>query len=161
MKKDLWTRVKFRLYNLKLRIVFYFNNDSGRVIPTNDNTRCIGKTRLLCEKANKNYIPIITKYSTHYHLNRDILFKIVNKTHPNISLGAKRSRVFDLVYDINNIQYILGRFSVNQEVYVDEMLNTEDILILKEKFGLIIKNGFYYNNLLKSPLETKKKLWWK
>ena len=160
-KDNLWIRIKFRFYNLKLRIIFHLNNDSGRVIPVNDNTRAIGKTYLLCEKADKNYIPIITKYNAHYHLNHDILWKIVNKTHPKISFGAKQHRVNDLLCDINEIEYVRGRFLVNTEVYVDEMLNTEDILMLKEKFGLRIKNGFYYNNNIKSPLEIKRKCWWK
>ena len=161
MKDTLWTRTKFKFYHLKLRIIFHLNENSGRVIPTNDKTRCIGKTYLLCKKAIENYVPIITKYTCHHRLYHDILWKMIDEIYPDISWVAKKHKVDDLLCDINEIEYIRSRFLVNQEVYIDELLNTEDILMLKEKFGLTIKNGFYYNNLLKSPLETKKKLWWK
>ena len=161
MKDNLWTRIKFRFYNLKLRIIFHLNENSGKVIPTNDKTRCIGKTRLLCEKAIENHVPIITKHVCHHRLNYDILWKMIDETYPDISWVAKKYKVDDLLCDINEIEYIRSRFLVNQEVYIDESLNTEDILTLKEKFGLRIKNGFYYNNNIKSPLETKRKYWWK
>jgi hypothetical protein len=161
MKDTLWMRIKFRFYNLKLHIIFNSNENSGKVITTNDNTKAIGKTYLLCKKAIENHVPIITKYACHHRLYHDILWKMIDEIYPDISGFAKKHKVDNLWYDINEIEYTRSSFLVNQEVYIDELLNTEDILMLKEKFGLRIKNGFYYNNLLKSPLETKKKLWWK
>ena len=160
MKDTLWTRIKFRFYNLKLRIIFHLNENSGKVIPTNDKTRAIGKTYLLCKKAIENHVPIIIKYAYHHRLYYDVLCKMINEIYPDISWVAKKHKVDELLCDINEIEYTRSRFLVNQEVYVDELLNTEDILMLKEKFGLRIKNGFYYNNNIKSPLETKRKRWW-
>lgn len=160
-KYNLWTLIKFKFYHLKLRIIFHLNENSGRVIPTNDNTRAIGKTYLLCKKAIENHVPIITKYVCYHRLNYDILCKMIGEIYPDISWVAKKHKVDDLLCDINEIEYIRSRFLVNQEVYIDESLNTEDILMLKEKFGLRIKNGFYYNNNIKSPLEIKRKRWWK
>lgn len=161
MKDTLWTRIKFKFYHLKLCIIFHLNENSGRVIPTNDKTRCIGKTRLLCEKAIENYVPIVVKYNQPLNRITRELYFLLSQKYPDLSYDAIMHKTEDLVCNISNIHFILGRFLVNQEVYVDELLNTEDILMLKEQCGLRIKNGFYYNNLLKSPLETKKKLWWK
>ena len=161
MKYNLWTLIKFKFYHLKLRIIFHLNENSGRVIPTNDNTRCIGKTRLLCEKAIENHIPIVVKYNQPLnHITRELHF-LLKQQYPDLSYNAIMRKTEDLVCNISNIHFILGRFLVNQEVYIDELLNTEDILMLKEKFGLRIKNGFYYNNNIKSPLEIKRKRWWK
>lgn len=157
----LWTRIKFKFYHLKLRIIFRLNENSGRVIPTNDKTRCIGKTRLLCEKAIENHIPIVVKYNQPLnHITKELHF-LLKQQYPDLSYNEIMRKTEDLVCNISDIHFILGRFLINQEVYVDELVNTEDILMLKEQCGLKIKNGFYYNNNIKSPLETKRKCWWK
>ena len=152
-KDSLWTRIKFRFYNLKLRIIFHLNENSGLLIPTNLHTRNIGKTYLLIKTLLEESADtaILVKYKAQKkYLKEQIRQKVDWK---DFSSRHIEDILDTLVLDFSDLEHTAGKRI--KYVYIDEGFNSEDIMLIEHKYNLKIKNGFYYSMCVRSPLEFK------
>ena len=154
-KDSLWTRIKFRFYNLKLRIIFHLNENSGLLIPTNLHTRNIGKTYLLIKTLLEESTDtvILVKYKAQKkYLKEQIRQKVDWK---DFSSKHIEDILDTLVLDFSDLEHIVGKGI--KYVYIDEGFTSEDIMLIEHKYNLKIKNGFYYSTCVRSPLEFNKR----
>lgn len=154
-KDSLWTRIKFRFYNLKLRIIFHLNENSGLLIPTNLHTRNIGKTYLLIKTLLEESADtaILVKYKAQKkYLKEQIRQKVDWK---DFSSKHIEDILDTLVLDFSDLEHTAGKRI--KYVYIDEGFNSEDIMLIEHKYNLKIKNGFYYSTYVRSPLEFNRR----
>ena len=148
-------RLKFKRNYAKLKHIFKKNENSGLLIPTNLHTRNIGKTYLLIKTLFEDSVDtaILVKYQIQKkNLKEQIKQKLDWK---DFSPRHIEDLLDTLVLDFSDLEHIAGKGI--KYVYIDEGFTSEDIMLIEHKYNLKIKNGFYYNTCVRSPLEFNKK----